>query len=87
MSALMTKGLSAALPNVHTTSGVTSLVVTVQTNTAAITTTTSDCARHFSNWCDICKAAKVVYGNRSDNHCNQSDTQSSILLLLVLELY
>ena len=86
MSALMTKGLSAALPNVHTTSGVTSLVVTVQTNTAAVTTT-SDCARHFSNWCDICKEANVVYGNWSDNHCNQSDTQSSILLLLVLELY
>ena len=87
MSALMTKGLSAALPNVHTTSGVTSLVVTVQTNTAAVTTTTSDCARHFSNWCDICKEANVVCGNWSDNHCNQSDTQSSILLLLVLELY
>ena len=86
MSALMTKGLFAAMPNVHTPSGVTSLVVTVQTNTA-ITTTTSDCARHFSNWCDICKAAKVVYGNRPDNHCNQSDTHSSILLLLVLELY
>ena len=28
---------------------------------------TSDSARHFSNWCDIYKVAKVVHGNQSDN--------------------
>ena len=36
------------------------------------------CARHFSNQCDVCKVAKVVHGNRSDNRCHQSDVQPSI---------
>ena len=40
----------------------------------------SDCARHFSNRCDIYEVAKVVQGNQSDNHYNWSDTWSSILL-------
>ena len=35
-------------------------------------------AKHFSNWCDICKVAKVVHGNRSD-------TWPSILLLEVYQ--
>ena len=35
----------------------------------------SDCTRHFSNPCDICMVAKVVQGNQSDNHCNQSLSQ------------
>ena len=41
----------------------------------------SDCTRHFSNPCDICMVAKIVQGHQSDNHCNQSDTWVSILLL------
>ena len=41
----------------------------------------SDCARHCSNWCDVYKVTKVVHGNQSDNHCKQSDTQSSVLQL------
>ena len=39
---------------------------------------------HFSNRCDIYNVAKVVHGNRSDNHRNRSDTRPSSLLL---ELY
>ena len=35
---------------------------------------TSDRARHFTNRCDVCKVAKVVQVNRSDSHCNGSDT-------------
>jgi len=42
--------------------------------------TCSDCMLHFSYWCDMYKEAKVVHGNQSDNHCNQSDTQPSVLL-------
>ena len=45
----------------------------------------SDHTRHFSNRCDITsiyKVAKVVHGNRSDNHCNQLDAQPSVLLVL-----
>ena len=40
----------------------------------------SDCARHFLNHCGSYKVAKMVHGNRSDNHCstNWSDTQPSI---------
>ena len=30
----------------------------------------SDSARHFSNRREIYEVAKVVHGNRSDNHCN-----------------
>ena len=30
----------------------------------------SDHTRHFSDWCDIYNAVKVVHGNHSDNHCN-----------------
>ena len=44
----------------------------------------TDYARQLSKWCDICEAVKVVLGNQSDNHCNQSDAWPSILLL---ELY
>ena len=40
----------------------------------------SDCARHFSNRCDIYKVAKVVHRNRSDNHFNRSDTWPPLLL-------
>ena len=40
----------------------------------------SDRARHFSNRCASYKVARVVHGNRSDNHCNRSDTRSSVLL-------
>ena len=39
----------------------------------------SDSIRHFWNWCDIYKVAKVVHGNRLDNHCNWWDTWPSIL--------
>ena len=39
-----------------------------------------DHARHFSNRCNNHKVAKVVHGNQSDNHCNRSDPQLSILL-------
>ena len=35
---------------------------------------TGDRAGQFSNRCDVYKVAKVVYGNWSDNHCNESDT-------------
>ena len=28
----------------------------------------NDHARHFLNWCDICKVVKVVHRNQSDNH-------------------
>ena len=38
----------------------------------------------FLNQCGIYKVVKVVHTNWSDNHCNQSDTWPSILLL---ELY
>ena len=44
----------------------------------------SDHARHFAKWCDICKAVKVVHGSWSDNDCNWSGRQLSIRLL---ELY
>ena len=40
----------------------------------------------FSNQCDIYKVVKVVHGNQSDNYYSRSDTQPSILLLL-LDLY
>ena len=43
-----------------------------------------DCARQFSNQYDICRALKMVHGNWSDSHCNQSDTRPSVILL---ELY
>ena len=43
-----------------------------------------DHPEHFSNWCSIYKVVKVVHGNWSDNQCNWSDTQPSIL---ILELY
>ena len=42
----------------------------------------SDCASHFSNRCDIYNVSKVVHGNRSEDHCNLSDTRQSILLEL-----
>ena len=40
-------------------------------------------------FCNQCKVVKVVHGNQSDNHCNQSDTWPStttraLLLVLVL---
>ena len=38
----------------------------------------NDHARQLSNWCDICKVAKVVHRNWSDNNCNRSDTLPSI---------
>ena len=34
----------------------------------------SDCARHFLNQCDIYEVAKMVHSNRSDDHCNWSNT-------------
>ena len=33
---------------------------------------------------DIYNVAKAVHGNRPDNHCNRSETRTSVLLL---ELY
>ena len=36
--------------------------------------TSIDHARHFWNWCNICKVVKVVYRNQTDNLCNWSDT-------------
>ena len=46
----------------------------------------SDWARHFWNCCDIYKVAKVVHGNKSDNHCRVTG-QTSIHLCYLLELY
>ena len=43
-----------------------------------------DHTRHFSNWCDIDKVAKVVQRKRSDSCCNRSTIWLSIPLL---ELY
>ena len=40
-----------------------------------------DHMRHFSNWCDIHKVAKVVHRNRSDSCCNWSAIWPSIPLL------
>ena len=37
----------------------------------------SDHVRQFSNWYGFYKVVKVVCGNWSDNHCNQSDTYPS----------
>ena len=34
--------------------------------------------RNCSDRCDIYKVMKVVHGNRSDNHCNQSDKRPSV---------
>ena len=45
---------------------------------------TSDRARQFSNRRDIYNVAKAVHGNRSDSHCNWSETRTSVLLV---ELY
>ena len=44
----------------------------------------SDHARQSSNQCDICEVAKVVHVNWSHRHCNWSDKQLSIPLLLQL---
>ena len=40
----------------------------------------SDHPRQFSNRCNICKVAKVVHREQSENHCNQSDSWLSKLL-------
>ena len=40
----------------------------------------SYCARHFWNCCDIYTVVKVVHGNHSDNHGNQSGTRPSVSL-------
>ena len=37
-----------------------------------IHTLTSNHARQVSDWCDIYKVVKVVYGNWSENYCNRS---------------
>ena len=48
----------------------------------------SDLARHFSNRCNICEVAKMVRGNRLDNHRNRSDTLPFIdTTTYYLELY
>ena len=43
----------------------------------------------FSNQCDIYKVPKMVHGNRSDDHCSQSDNTAiyRYYYLLLLELY
>ena len=49
---------------------------------AALPKEHNDCIRNFWNRCDICKVVKVVHGHWWDNHCNHSDTWSSMLLEL-----
>ena len=44
----------------------------------------SDRTRHFTKQGVVYKVMKVVHGNLTDDHCNWSDTQLSVLLL---ELY
>ena len=46
----------------------------------------NDHARHFAKWCDSYKVEKEVHGNQSGNHCSQSDTQPSTLLLVTRAL-
>ena len=63
---------------------------TTETTTSWLQTnqnSTSDYDRQFSNQCDRCKMLKVVHGNQSDNHCNRSDTQPSIPLLIYIIQY
>ena len=40
----------------------------------------TDRTRLFSKQCDLYKVVRVVRGNRSDNHCNRSDTGPALLL-------
>ena len=41
----------------------------------------SDRTMHFSKWGVMYKVMKVVHRNLSDDHCNRSETQLSVLLL------